>query len=166
MAALVGKRAVTWGPRASRQRARFLMEGGLVGAHAFAIPAVGLSFALGGKTAAGWALASSAVVFVFFVIGQGVQVIVAEASPSTVFGASMASYCLRALGLGLLLYFATRHQEVFTNFAPTAVFATIVATVSGWIGGEIFAYSRLDFPVYDHEYVPPADASAAGEGIQ
>jgi len=134
-------------------RAIRLLNGGLLGGHvALVICAVTFGL-LNGPYGLLWAILSGLVTVVFFTIGQGVQVLVADADPKVVFAASMSSYVLRVAGLAGLLVWAQAWRGRLIGLDPAALAVTAIAVVIGWIGMEIFVFTRLRIPSFD----PPDD---------
>jgi len=134
-------------------RALRLLNAGLVGGHVALAVCLVVFGALHGSYGALWALLSGLVTVVFFTIGQGIQVLVAEAEPKVVFAASMTSYVLRVAGLAGLLAWAQVWNGRLIGLDPIAVAVTVIAVVIGWLGCEIFVFTRLRIPSFD----PPAD---------
>lgn len=96
-----------------------------------------------------WSVLSGLVTVLFFTIGQGIQVLVADADPKTVFAASMTSYLLRAAALGGLLIWAQAWSGQLVGLNPVAIAVTAIAVVIGWLGAEIFVFTRLRIPSFD-----------------
>jgi len=130
-------------------RARRLLTGGAVGGHAALVVAV-VAFGLTGGVAGAISAALAGILTVaFFTIGQAVQILVADADPRTVLFASLVSYIARVGGLGALLALALSNAEKLTSMNTTAVAATTIVVVLGWLGAEIWVFSRLRLPVFD-----------------
>ena len=130
-------------------RARRLLVGGAVGGHA-ALTVCVVAFGLtGGVPGAISAALAGILTIAFFTIGQAVQVLVADADPRTVLFASLVSYIARVGGLGALLALALSNAEKLTSMNTTAVAATTIVVVLGWLGAEIWVFSRLRLPVFD-----------------
>jgi hypothetical protein len=137
-------------------RARKLLFGGLAGglvAAVFSLLAFGLAYGSPGLRAA--ALASGMVLF-FYVAGQLVMVLFADAGARTLLAVSMASYTTRVVLLGLLLLIFNTHRAHWPSLAPMAVFLTTVAVVVGWLAVEVLVFSRLRIEHFDTEYQPPS----------
>lgn len=147
--------ASPWGPGALVLRARTLLVAGLLGGHVAAILVVVLSGMLQGPRAAASAAIAAVVTIAFFAIGQGVQVIYANADPRRVLVAALLSYFLRVGVLGSLLAIAMRSARVAAALSPEAIFAGAVVTLLGWLTVELVAWKRLRIPVYDTEYDGP-----------
>ena len=140
-------------------RARRLLAGGAVGGHAAMISCV-LAFGIAGGVASAVSAALAGVLTIaFFTIGQGVQVLVADADPRTVLFASLVSYVARVGGLGALLAIALGNADRFQAMDTTAVAVTTIAVVLGWLAAEIRVFSRLRIPVFD-ESERPSDTAA------
>ena len=138
------------GPHAAR--ARRLLLGGLAGGHLAAVLVV-LGCGIVGGLVAG-ASAAAVTTLAFFTIGQGVQVLVAEAPPKQVLLAALASYGVRVSALGLLLMLALSHPERLGSLQPVPVVLGTIAVVIGWLAGEIRVHSRLRIPVFDSNESP------------
>lgn len=137
-------------------RARQLLFGGLVGGVAASVAClVGFGIGLGSRGLVSAALASAMVLF-FYVVGQSVMVLFADAGARLLLLVSMCSYTTRVVVLGLVLFLFNRHRDDWPALAPTAVFLTTVAVVVGWLLVEVWVFSRLRINAYDAEYVPPA----------
>lgn len=133
-----------------RARALRLLAGGAVGGGAAWLVCLIGAWLWLGADALPWAGLGGAAVLAFFALGQLVQVGTAQASPTTVMTASLASYAVRAAGLALVLVLV----QPFTAVAGAGALApTIVVVVLGWLGAEIWAFSRLRVPSFD----PPRD---------
>lgn len=145
-------------PRAERKarsasilqaRAVRLLNGGLLGGH-LALLTCAVSFGLlRGREGLLWSVLSGLVTIVFFTIGQGIQVMVADADPKVVFAASMTSFVVRASGLAGLLAWAQAWQDRLSGLDPVALAVTAIAVVIGWLGVEIFVFTRLRIPSFD-----------------
>lgn len=136
-------------PSANVRRARTLLLGSALGGHVAALIAVGGFLVARGPVAGAWAALAAVVTLAFNIIGQGVQVAVADAPARTVFVAAMASYVLRVTVLGLLLQVVVINADRFASLDPVALVVTTIAVVIGWLGTEFWVYSRLRIPVYD-----------------
>lgn len=133
----------------STRRAQQLLVAGLVGGHVAALTVVGLFLALGGPNAGATAAIGAAVTIVFYTIALGVQLAVADASPKVVLFAWFASYVTRVSILGVGLAAVLANAERWSWLDPVALFVSTIATVMGWLGLELWAYSRMRVPVYD-----------------
>lgn len=142
------RRATTLQARALR-----LLNAGLLGGHAALLICAVVFLLLRGPYGALWSVLSGLVTVVFFTIGQGIQVMVADADPKVVFAASMSSYVVRAAGLAGLLAWAQAWNGRLTGLDPIALAVTAIAVVIGWLGTEIYVFTRLRIPSFD----PPAD---------
>lgn len=130
-------------------RARRLLVAGLGGGHAAAAVAVlGLWLARGTAAGVSAALAAGATI-VFYTIGLAVQIVVADATPKRVLGASLASYLLRVSGFGVGLGVALANADAIAWLDAVAVVVATIATVIGWLSAEMWAHARLRIPVYD-----------------
>lgn len=136
-------------PSPSALRARRLLAGGAVGG-TVAMLATVLGFWVGrGPAAALSAAFFGLLTLVFFTIGQAVQVLVADASPGVVMFAALASYGIRVTALGLLLMLSLGDAGLFAWLDPAAVVVTTVTVVFGWLGVEVWVFTRLRIPTYD-----------------
>lgn len=136
-------------PSANVQRARTLLVGSAIGGHVAALVCVVAFLVARGPAAAAWSALAAVVVLAFNIVGQGVQVAVADAPAKTVFVAAMASYLLRVTLLGLLLQVVMANADRFLAFDAPALVVTTIAVVVVWLGTEFWVYSRLRIPVYD-----------------
>ncbi|PFG16817.1 hypothetical protein ATK74_1370 [Propionicimonas paludicola] len=136
-----------------QSRAARLLRAGLIGGHLALLASAVVFGVLHGFYGALWSVLSGLVTVLFFTIGQGIQVVVADADPKVVFAASMTSYVLRAAGLGLLLAAAQAANGRLVGLDPMAIAITAIAVVIGWLAVEIFVFTRLRIPSFD----PPAD---------
>jgi len=134
-------------------RAIRLLNGGLLGGHVALVICAATFGLLSGPYGLLWAVLSGLVTVVFFTVGQGVQVLVADADPKVVFAAAMTSYVLRVAGLAGLLVWAQAWRGRLIGLDPAALAVTAIAVVIGWIGMEIFVFTRLRIPSFD----PPDD---------
>ncbi len=134
-------------------RAIRLLNGGLLGGHLVMLVCVAVFGIASGPYGALWSVLSGLVTVLFFTIGQGIQVLVADADAKTVFAASMTSYLLRAAALGGLLAWAQAWNGRLVGLNPVAIAVTAIAVVIGWLGAEIFVFTRLRIPSFD----PPDD---------
>ncbi|MCA0294909.1 MAG: hypothetical protein LCH96_06265 [Actinobacteria bacterium] len=136
-------------PSPNVARARHLLAAGAAGGHT-ALGLCVVAFGITGGTAGAISAALAGILAIaFFTIGQAVQVLVADADPRTVLTAAVASYILRVVGLGALLALALANAERLTAMNPTAVAVSTIAVVLGWLGVEIWAFSKLRLPVFD-----------------
>lgn len=153
------------GPSPLAARATRLLVGGLVGGHGGLALSVVVSLIVAGAGAAVSAVLGAALVIAFFSIGQAVQIIVADRRPSQVLMAALASYAVRVAALGGLLLAYLNNTERFSTLVPGAFLAAVIVTVLGWLGGEIWTFTRLRIPVFDTEYVPDG-SSSHNDGVQ
>jgi hypothetical protein len=136
-------------------RARKLLYGGLVGGGAAsAVCILGFTAGYGTRGLVSAAFAA-ALVLVFYVIGQVVMVLFADAGARTLLLVSLGSYTMRVLMLGLVLLSYNSNRADWPQLVPMAVFVTTIAVVVGWLAVEVFVFSRLRIGVYDTEYVAP-----------
>lgn len=144
-------------PSESSRRAQQLLLGGLAGGHAAAFAAVGLFWALRGAQAGASAAIAAAVTLAFYTIALAVQVAVADAAPSTVLAASLASYVARVSVLGVALAAVLANAQRWEWLDPVALAVTTIAVVLGWLICEVWTFSRLRIPAFD----PPEPPRAA-----
>jgi len=135
------------GPDAQRRAATAV--GGAIGGHTGALVCTAAFFALKGPMSGVSCLLACAVTLAFYVIGQAVQVRMADADVTRVLTASLVSYGVRVSALGGLLAIALSQQERLALMDPTAVVAGTLTVVVAWLAAEIVAFSRLRFPVFD-----------------
>lgn len=136
-------------PSLAATRARRLLAGGLAGAHVAAVTCVGIFMIRDGLAGLASAALAAAMVLFFYILGQWVQVQVADAPARTVFRASVASYILRVAALGGLLFVYVNNATADSRLLAAPVIITAVATVVGWIAGEVVVFSRLRIPHFD-----------------
>lgn len=140
------------GPTANRRRALRLLTGAAIGGHLAALVCV-VGFWLARGPASGLSAAiAAAVVLAFSIIGQAVQVLVADAPAKTVMVAALASYGGRVSVLGIVLMMALSNSARFVAMDPIAVVVTTIGVVIGWLGAEFRVYSHLRIPVYDEPH--------------
>lgn len=137
-----------------------LLAGGVIGAHAAAAATVGVLLWGRGVQGAVSAAVAAVIVLLFFVIGHAVQLRYASATPQHLLIASLASYGIRVTALGTLLWVALENPELPVD--ASAVGLSAIATVFGWVAGEIVAFRRLRIPVFD----PPTPQEPAGESTR
>jgi predicted permease len=140
-------------------RARKLLLGGLVGGLVAAVACLivfSVVYGTAGLISAGLA---AAMVLFFYVVGQLVMVMFADAGARTLLVVSMTSYTGRVVVLGLVLLLYSRYQQSWPTLEPMAIFFTTIAVVVGWLAVEIFVFSRLRIAVYDTEYTTPANSA-------
>lgn len=135
-------------------RARKLLFGGLAGGLVAAVVSLaifGIMFGTRGLVSA--AIAAAMVLF-FYVVGQLVMVMFADAGARTLMGVSMASYTARVAILGILLLTYNNNREMWPSVIPMAIFVSTVLVVLGWLAAELLVFSRLRIGIYDE----PADS--------
>ena len=131
------------------RRAQRLLIAGLAGGHVAGLTVVGLFWALAGPESGATAAIGAVVTIAFYTIALGVQIAVADASPKIVMVAWFASYVIRVTLFGLGLATVLANSERWEWLDPVALFAATVVTVMGWLGVELWTYSRMRVPVYD-----------------
>ncbi|PFG67528.1 hypothetical protein B0O41_2346 [Propionibacteriaceae bacterium ES.041] len=144
------------------QRARTLLFAGLLGAHAAALLAIGVSAVAMGKRGLFAALFGAALVIVFQVIGQAVQVRFAAADTRTVLAATLASFGFR---VGLMLFVLYAWFNLASDPASLARVPLVVSaalTVTGWLAAEAYALHRLRVPYFDEPTQAPDSSDPSG----
>ena len=119
---------------------------------------IAASPALGSAVGVASGVVAGAVVLGFFAVGQGLQWVVADASPRIALVVALGSYALRVVGLGMLAMAATAAGATAVLHPTALVLATAAVTV-GWITGEVLAFRRLRIPVFDPVDGPPRGMS-------
>lgn len=150
-------------------RARQLFMAGFLGAHAIALTCV-VGFAIGGGTGpAATSAIAAAIAIVFFAIGQGVQIWVAERPPKVVLIAALSSYTLRVTLLGLALWAVVVQRDRYVWIDPPAAILTTVLVVHGWLAAEFWVFSKMRIPAFDTPSPTPdglrIDGDADGDGL-
>jgi hypothetical protein len=151
--------ARTSGPSIHVIRARKLLYGGLVGGVAASVVCLILFTVLYGTQGLISAALAAAMVLFFYLVGQLVMVMFADAGARTLLAVSMTSYTGRVVVLGLVLLVYSRNIDNWPTLAPMAIFFTTIAVVIGWLAVEIFVFSRLRIGIYDTEYTTPPTAA-------
>lgn len=144
------------GPSVHVVRARKLLLGGLAGGAAATVLCVVIFGVLSGLTGLLSALVGGGIVLAFYTVGQYVMVRTADAGARTLMIVSMTSYFARFCIVGMFLLLVARRGAAWAALDSTAVTASAVAVVVGWLAVEIFVFSRLRISAYDTEYVSPA----------
>ncbi|HHV21901.1 MAG TPA: hypothetical protein GXZ30_10270 [Propionibacterium sp.] len=144
-----GLRPARPGPSIAAGRARRLLAGGLMGAHVAALTCVGIFMIRDGLPGLASAGLAAAMVVLFYTVGQWVQVLVADAPAQTVFRASVLSYIARVTALGGLLFVYLGSATGGEGLLALPLIVTAVATVVGWITGEVIVFSKLRIPNFD-----------------
>ena len=136
----------------NQQRALSLLKAGALSGHAGALVVTAIVFATRGVASGVWCLVAAGVALVFYIVGQAVQVRVADEEPSRVLVVSLVSYGVRVSALGGLLAVAITQGAALGSLDPVAVVAGTLTVVVTWLAGEIVAFSRMRIPLYE----PPA----------
>lgn len=144
------------GPSLAAIRVRRLLAGGLGGAHVSALTCVGIFLVTDGLPGLISAALAAALVILFYTVGQWVQIRVADAPARTIFRASVLSYIVRVTALGGLLFIYLANSGGSIQLLAMPLIVTAIATVVGWLTGEILVFSRLRIPNFDE----PTDGSA------
>jgi hypothetical protein len=144
------------GPSIHVIRARKLLLGGLVGGGVATVGCLIVFGVLNGVPGLLSAALGGGIVLAFYTIGQYVMVRTADAGARTLMIVSMTSYFARFCVIGMFLLLVARKAESWSQVNPTALTASAVAVVIGWLAVEIFVFSRLRIGTYDSEYVAPA----------
>ena len=126
-----------------------MLVAGLVGGHVAGLTVVGLFLALRGTNAGATAAIGAAVTIAFYTIALAVQLAVADASPKVVLFAWFASYVTRVSILGLGLATVLANAERWAWLDPVALFVSTIVTVMGWLGLELWTFSKMRVLVYD-----------------
>lgn len=137
------------GPSLASVRARRLLAGGLAGAHLTASLCLAVFGFRDGLAGLATAALSAALVVLFYTVGQWVQVRVADAPARTIFLTSVASYVARVSVLGVLLVAYLRLADGTSQLLAVPMVITAVATVVGWLTGEVIVFSRLRILNFD-----------------
>lgn len=141
------------------RRARQMMIGGLVLAHAIGLGVVGLSLAVAGVPGVLGAALGFAIVVIFFSIGQAIEIIACELEPVQGMGLALISYAVRVIGIGVGMWFIMGLPAVESRLDRAWLMAGVTATTFSWIAGVLIVASRQRVPIYDAEYVvPPTDS--------
>jgi len=141
-------------------RARKLLFAGLAGGLAAAGCLV-LFWLIDGRRGLISAALGAGLTLFFYLVGQVVMVLFADAGARTLLVASLASYTGRVTALGLVLLSYSRHRDAWPQLLPIAVFVSTIAVVAGWLLLEVFVFSRLRIGVYDTEYTTPSGGDSA-----
>ena len=128
-------------------RVRQLLVGGLLAGMAVGIGAVSVSWFVAGRSAALVVACVVAVVVAFFALGQAVQLWCADQDPTVVLVVALLSYVARVVAIGFLVLGVLSQPGPWSDHRPWVLGASL-ATVAGWLAGEIWAYSRLRIPVF------------------
>ena len=139
---------------AARGRAWRLAVGGLAGGGAAGVVALLGHWLLAGPQALPTVAVALGVTLLFFVLGQSVQVLLADADPLQVTIAALGSYVIRVFGLGVVLMVVLSHPDRAAWLLPIPLVVTTIAVVIGWLAGEFTAYSKLRIPVFDSTDTP------------
>ncbi len=154
-----GHGAVRSGPSIHVVRARKLLYGGLLGGIVATVVCLVLFTVLYGTDGLISAAIAAAMVLFFYLVGQLVMVMFADAGARTLLAVSMTSYTGRVVVLGLVLLFYARYSAQWPTLVPMAIFFTTIGVVVGWLAVEIYVFSRLRIGIYDTEYqTPPGSA--------
>ncbi|MBA8795549.1 hypothetical protein FHX74_003185 [Friedmanniella endophytica] len=147
------------GPSVHVVRARKLLVGGLIGGLVATVLALIIFTALDGVKGLLSAGLAAAMVLFFYVVGQLLIMLFANADAKTLLMVSMTSYTFRVIILGAILLTVSRHRTSWTAIEPMAVFLTTVLVVVGWLTSEVLTFRRLRISAYDTEYVGPGEGS-------
>lgn len=143
------------GPSIHVQRARKLLKGGLLGGVVATVICLVLFTLVYGTSGLVSAALAAAMTLFFYLVGQLVMVMFADAGARTLLAVSMTSYTGRVVILGLVLLFYARYSEQWPTLQPMAIFFTTIGVVVGWLAVEIYVFSRLRIGIYDTEYTTP-----------
>lgn len=137
------------------RRARQMMVGGLVLAHAVGLGILGLALALDGAPAVISAALGFAAVVIFFSIGQAIEIVACELEPVQGMGVALASYAVRVIGIGAGMWFLVGHPSMEPFISPGWLLLSVTGTVIAWITGVVVVAARQRVPIYDEEYIAP-----------
>lgn len=133
-------------PQTNRGRGLWLLAWGGGGALvAWGLAVLGFGLAAGPGALAG-AAAGGAVTWVFFVLGQLVQVALADAEALIAMMSAMLSYVIRVVGLILAAVLLNRFLP---DLDGLAIAVAAIAVAVGWTSAEIWAFTRLRIPAFD-----------------
>ncbi|MDO5737178.1 MAG: hypothetical protein Q4P15_11965 [Propionibacteriaceae bacterium] len=139
------------------RRARQMMVGGLVLAHAIGLGIFGIALAVAGAPGAISVALGFAAVVIFFSIGQAIEIVACELDPFQGMGLALASYGVRVVGIGAGMWFLLGHPLVEPHILRGWLLLAVTGTVIAWITGVVLVASRQRVPIYDHEYVAPEE---------
>ncbi|MDR1790398.1 MAG: hypothetical protein LBR20_01840 [Propionibacteriaceae bacterium] len=133
------------------QRAVKLLTAGLVGGHLGTLVCVVVFALLGGAKGLLCSLIPAFTVIVFFTIGHGVLVMVADADPKVVLFASLSSYLGRVALLAIALELTLSNESFRAQLDIPALVITTFLVANAWLAAEFWRYRRLRIPVYDSQ---------------
>ena len=142
----------------NRSRALRLLAGGLIGAGLATLGATVALWVARGPSGAVSALVTAVVVIGFFSLGQGLQAVVADASPQLGLVVALSSYLLRVVLLGVVVLGVLGTPDGMSGVDRLAVVVATIVVVVGWVSGEVAAYHKLRIPVYDSVTTDPPAA--------
>ncbi len=137
------------GTSPDQQRALMLLKAGAIGGHLGGVAASVACLVLRGVASGASSAVAAAITLAFYIVGQAVQVRVADAPPQKVLTAALVSYGARVGLLAGLLAFSLGSPERFPALDAPGVVAGTLAVVVTWLAAEIVAFSRMRFPVFD-----------------
>ncbi|NLE99291.1 MAG: hypothetical protein GX596_15080 [Propionibacterium sp.] len=140
---------------AATLRARQMMQGALLLAHAVGFGIIGLAFALDGVSGLITAALGFAAVIIFYAIGQALEVVATEMDPMQGMGLVLASYGVRVVGIAAGLWAILSLEAVAEHVIDLWLLLSVTATVIAWVTGVVVVASRQRVPVYDEDYVTP-----------
>lgn len=120
-----------------------------MGGHAAALLAIGALYLARGPAAGVSALLTALAVLAFFGVGQLVQIVVADADPQIVLLAALGSYVFRVGLPALALVAIASDPQRLAGIDRVAVAVTAIIVVLGWLGAEIWTFTKLRIPLYD-----------------
>ncbi|MFV0452866.1 MAG: hypothetical protein ACK5LS_11620 [Propioniciclava sp.] len=135
-------------------RARRLLQAGLIGGHLAAAACIATFWFIGGPQSGTSALVAAAATLAFYTVGLAVQVAVADAPPRRILIASLLSYASRVSVLALLAVWLTTGAASPLRLDASAVVVTTIGVVLGWLIAELRTYARLRIPVFDPPQTP------------
>ncbi len=133
----------------NQARALTLLKAGAIGGHAGAAAATGFFLGTRGLASGLWCLLAAGVTLAFYIVGQAVQVRIADEETQRVLVASLVSYGVRVGALGGLLALAVTQADRLETMDPTAVVVGTLTVVVTWLTAEVFAFSRMHIPLYE-----------------
>lgn len=149
-------------PSVLRTRATQLLVGGLLGWHG------GLLLAgVAGTLVSGWvglvsAVLGAALALAYYAIGQGTQVAFADSPVRTIRAASVLSYVVRVVALGILLGATLTWPSILARVDTGSLAAGIILGVLGWLVGLVLRSRKQRVPVFDEPPLTRYDPSDEG----
>lgn len=146
-------RAVTPGSRRAPSQAAELtiglLKGGLLAAHLALCAALFLGWIVAGVAGLATAAIAGAITLIFFVTGQGVQVIASEMVNTFGLLLVLSSYLIRVVVMGWLLALASSSSELSSALLPVPLMLGVLGTVAGWVLGVLLTSTRQRVLIFD-----------------